>query len=67
MHSTGTQPYTYMCPFSPKLPSHPGCHVTLSRVPCAAYSRALLVVCFKYTDADRITSFDFTVKVSKFF
>ena len=27
----GTQPYTYMYPFSPKLPSHPGCHITLSR------------------------------------
>ena len=25
-----------MYPSSPKLPSHPGCHVTLSRVPCAA-------------------------------
>ena len=25
----------YMHPFSPKLPSHPDCHVTLSRVPCA--------------------------------
>ena len=24
----------YMYPFSPKLPSHPGCHITLSRVPC---------------------------------
>ena len=24
-----------MCPFSPKLPSCPGCHTTLSRVPCA--------------------------------
>ena len=23
------------CPFSSKLPSHPGCHMTLSRVPCA--------------------------------
>ena len=22
-------------PFSSKLPSHPGCHITLSRVPCA--------------------------------
>ena len=22
-------------PFSPKLPSHPRCHITLSRVPCA--------------------------------
>ena len=27
--------HTYTCPFSPKLPSPPGCHVTLSRVPCA--------------------------------
>ena len=34
-HSKGTQPYIYMYPFSPKLPSHPGCHTTLSRVPCA--------------------------------
>ena len=25
----------YMYPFSPKVPSHPGCHVTLSRVSCA--------------------------------
>ena len=24
-----------MYPFSPKLPFHPGCHITLSRVPCA--------------------------------
>ena len=31
----GTQPYINMYPFSPKLPSHPGCHITLSRVPCA--------------------------------
>ena len=29
------QPYMYMYPFSPKLLSHPGCHITLSRVPCA--------------------------------
>ena len=33
--SKGTQPYIYMYPFSPKPPSHPGCHMTLSRVPCA--------------------------------
>ena len=26
----GTQPYIYVYPFSPKLPSHPGCHITLS-------------------------------------
>ena len=31
----GTQPYMYMYPFSPKPPSHPGCHITLSRVLCA--------------------------------
>ena len=31
----GTQPYTCMYPLSPKLSSHPGCHITLSRVPCA--------------------------------
>ena len=30
--SKGTQPYIYMYPFSPKSPSHPGCHITLSRV-----------------------------------
>ncbi|KAB0364431.1 hypothetical protein FD754_008587, partial [Muntiacus muntjak] len=29
--SKGTQPYIYMYPFSPKFPSHPGCHTTLSR------------------------------------
>ena len=38
MKSKGTQPiYIYMYPFSPKLPSHPGCHITSSRVtvgPC---------------------------------
>ena len=31
----GTQPHMYMYPFSPKLPSHPGWHITLSRAPCA--------------------------------
>ena len=31
----GTQPHIYVYPFSPKLPSQPGCHITLSRVPCA--------------------------------
>ena len=28
------QLYIYMFLFSPKLLSHPGCHITLSRVPC---------------------------------
>ena len=35
VNSKGTQPYIYMYPFSPKLLSPPGCHITLSRVPCA--------------------------------
>ena len=35
MHSRATQPYKYTYPFSPKLPSHPGCQITLSSVPCA--------------------------------
>ena len=35
MDSKGTQPSMYTYPFSPKLPSHPGCHTILSRVPCA--------------------------------
>ena len=29
------QPHIYMYPFSPKPSSHPGCHITLSRVPYA--------------------------------
>jgi hypothetical protein len=32
-----------MYPFWPKLPSYPGCHITLSRVP-VLYARALLVI-----------------------
>ena len=31
----GTQPYIYKNPPFPKPPSHPDCHTTLSRVPCA--------------------------------
>ena len=30
MNSKGTQPYIHMYPFSPKLLSQPGCHITLS-------------------------------------
>ena len=32
-----TQPYIYVCvyPFFHKLPSHAGCHIPFSRVPCA--------------------------------
>ena len=39
MGSKGTQPCIYMPsavhPFSLKLPSHPACHITKSRIPCA--------------------------------
>ena len=35
MDSKGTQPHTYMDPFSPRPLSPPGCHVTLSRIPWA--------------------------------
>ena len=31
-----------MYPFSPKLPSHPGCQVTLSRVPCSTCTSSLI-------------------------
>ena len=32
VNSEGTQPYVFMYPFSPKLPSHPVCHITLSQL-----------------------------------
>ena len=35
VNSRGTQPCIYKYPFSPRCPSHPGCHVTLNRVPWA--------------------------------
>ena len=35
MNNEETHPYIYMYPFSPKYPSHSGCHITLSRVPCS--------------------------------
>ena len=38
MSSKETQLYIYMYPFSFKLPFHPGCHISLSRVPCALCS-----------------------------
>jgi len=43
--SRGTQPYVSI---SPKLPSHPGCHITLSRVRCAM---PLLVIHFQCVTA----------------
>ena len=38
-----------MIPFPHKLPSHPGCHVALRRVPCAVYTRTLVVIHFNYS------------------
>ena len=48
MNSKGTQRYLYMYSLSPKLLSHPSCHIILSRVSCAI-SRSLLVTHFKYS------------------
>ena len=41
--SGGTQLYMHRYPFSPELPSHPGCHITLSRVPCAIQYEIVLI------------------------
>ena len=46
VHSKVTQGYIYMYPFSPKLPSHLGCHRALSRVACAVQQ---MVIHFKYS------------------
>ena len=35
LNSKGTQPYIYVYPFFTKLFYHPGCHIMLSKVPCA--------------------------------
>ena len=45
-NSKGTQPYIYMYPFSPKLPSHPGFHKAMSRLH-VLYRRTLLAVRFQ--------------------
>ena len=37
--------HIYVCPFSPRLPSRPGCHIALSKVPCALRG-ALLAIRF---------------------
>ena len=47
MNSKGAQPYIHMYPFFPKLPSHPGCHITWSRH--VLHSRSLSVIHFKYS------------------
>ena len=51
MDSKGTQPYINLYLFSPKPPSHPACHITLSRVPCTIQS-VLLVIHVKYSSVD---------------
>ena len=40
----GTQPCMHAYPFSPKFPSPPGCHITLSRVPCATVGPCWLFI-----------------------
>ena len=47
VNNEGTQSYIYLHPFSPKLPSHPGWHITLSRA--VLYNRSLLITHFKYS------------------
>ena len=42
--SKGTQPYIDMCSFSFKLPSQPGCHITLNSFLATLYSQVLLVL-----------------------
>ena len=43
MNREWIQSHTYMYPFSPRRPSHPGCCITWRRAPCAVYHRPLLV------------------------
>ena len=43
MNSKGSQPYIYMYLFSSKLPSHSGCHMTLSRVHCAIHRTLVFI------------------------
>ena len=45
--------HTYTCYlFSPQFPSHPGCHITSSRVPCAIQN--VLVIHLKYSSLDML-------------
>ena len=34
--------FSHTYPLSPKLPAHPGCHITLSRAPCALQYRCIM-------------------------
>ena len=55
VNSEGTQPDVSMYPSSPKLSSHSGCHVTLSRFP-VLYSRFLLTIHLKYSSVYKSVS-----------
>ena len=55
VNSAGIQPYIYINPFSPSIPSHLGCHIALSRVSCAI-SRSLLVICFYMSIPNSLTT-----------
>ena len=46
-----------MYPFSPDLPSHPGRHITLSRVPCECKPSASHSVSFHFTTLPPATHF----------
>ena len=52
-----TQPYIHGYPFSPKFPSHPHCHVALSRVPRVPFeSRISLLKLNAYLTQDSASS-----------
>ena len=59
MNREGTQPYIYVYLFSPKLPSHPGSHITLSTVYHTVGPRWLpilnIVVCICPSQAPRLS------------
>ena len=50
MNSEGTQPYAYTYLFSPKLPSHPGCHVTWAEFP-VLHRGPLMLIHWKHSRA----------------
>ena len=62
MGHKGTQPYIHMYPFSPKLPSHPGCHITLSRVLCAV--RRPLVLTRRYVPMEMEVKLELPIRIT---
>ena len=60
-------------PFSPKLTFHPGCHITLSTVPCALYtvdpcwlSTLIIVVCMCQSQTPYLSPSSFPLDNHKF-